>query len=56
MTNKQITLLQQLAQKINSETRSKKAISHSFQEAKILTAKGKFTKQYASLEKLAATK
>jgi hypothetical protein len=52
MENNQITLLANLAKKIQSEEKSKTKILASLNSAKILTKKADYTSHYPNLKKL----
>lgn len=50
--NNQINLLKELLLKIKSETKTKEDVLKTFAEAKILTKKGNFSKQFKNLNKV----
>ena len=52
MDTKQIKLMALLVKKLRGEKRDKKAILNTFVSAGILTNRGNYTKNYASLGKL----
>lgn len=52
MDNKQLKLMQQLAEKLKSKPKTREEILNSFVSAGILTKSGKYTKAYATLQKI----